>query len=93
MDIRCLDIADDSCQIQLMAWGHHPVEEFARECERFLSDYDERVETIDPSLVKQTYWTTRPPEEHETLADDYVFTETVKGKGRAVTVLTEVLPN
>lgn len=94
MEIDSLYAADDSCQMQLSSRGHHDIELFKKACEKFLREWDERECELDTSKVSQTYWTTRKPEDHETLVDegDFVYTESNKENGFPVTIYTDWLP-
>lgn len=86
--------SDDSCQMQLSSRGHHDSDSFKSACEKFLLEWDEREYELDTHKVSQIYWTTREPEDHETLANEgeYVFTESDKESGFPVTIYNEWLP-
>lgn len=87
--------ADDSCQIQCWAHGHHDAALFRAACEAALKAYDERAVSLkDLPVAHKTWRTVKPPRE---LADcgvcDYIHVESKPGRGAyPVTVLTEWLP-
>ncbi|MEB2535855.1 hypothetical protein SB394_02600 [Burkholderia sp. BCCIQ04A] len=87
--------ADDSCQLQCWARGHHDRAAFLKACEAALSDWDGRVVCLDGKPVKRLHWRTVRPDA-ETAAFgvvDCLHVESKPGRGAyAVTVLDEWLP-
>ncbi|MPV55907.1 hypothetical protein CFB46_11905 [Burkholderia sp. HI2761] len=87
--------ADDSCQMQCWARGHHDPAAFLVACEAALADWDGRVACLDGKTVKHLHWrTVRPDAETAALGVvDCLHVESKPGRGAyAVTVLDEWLP-
>src|SRR6266705_605952 len=87
--------ADDSCQIQLRARGHHDHAAFLSACERALMDWDERNTSLAGKVVRHEHWRTVAADA-ETRARgvwDTLHVLSKPGRGAyAVTVLDEWLP-
>ncbi|MBR8084589.1 hypothetical protein C6V04_04815 [Burkholderia multivorans] len=87
--------ADDSCQIQCWARGHHEHAAFLKACEAALFDWDERVVCLDGKPVKHLHWRTVRPDAETKAAGvvDWLHVESAPGRGAyAVTLLDEWLP-
>lgn len=87
--------ADDSCQIQCWARGHHDATAFIKACEAALAQWDERIVCLDGKPVKHQHWrTVRADAETSACGvSDYVHVESQPGRGAyAVTLLDEWLP-
>lgn len=87
--------ADDSCQIQLWAKGHHAPDAFRQACETALKHWDEREVSLAGKPVIHKHWRTVQADA-ETKASgvcDTVRLDSKPGRGAyAVTVLDEWLP-
>lgn len=87
--------ADDSCQINLWAKGHHPQAEFLAACEDALRKWDERETPLAGKAVKHEHWRTVPADAETRACGvcDTIHVPSKPGRGAyAVTVLEEWLP-
>src|SRR5215469_4878737 len=87
--------ADDSCQIQCWARGHHDATVFLKACEAALAHWDERIVCLDGRPVEHKHWrTVRADAETSSCGVcDYVHVESTPGRGAyPVTILNEWLP-
>ncbi|MDN7724884.1 hypothetical protein [Burkholderia gladioli] len=98
MDAPAIEIdyaADDSCEIQCWARGHHDHATFLKAAEEALLAWDERVVVLAGKPVKHVYWRTVRADA-ETKASgvcDFIHVESKPGRGAfAVTLLAEWLP-
>lgn len=97
IDVMIDYAADDSCQIQVWARGHHAPGDFLAARESELLRWDDRVVKLvgKEDAVSLTYWRTVPPDAEAKAAGvcDRIHVESKRGRGAyPVTVFTEWMP-
>lgn len=95
IDIHIDYAADDSCQIQLWARGHHQAEAFLTACESELLRWDGRKMDLAGKPVIHAHWRTVQPsaEIRERGVCDTIHIPSKPGKGAyGVTILDDWLP-
>ena len=95
IDVRIDYAADDSCQIQCWARGHHEPTAFIKACEAELAAFDGRVVRLGGKPIKHQHWRTVRPDAETRVRGvvDYIHVESMPGRGAyAVTILDEWLP-
>lgn len=95
IDVQIDYAADDSCEIQLWARGHHAADEFLRHCELRLYNWDNREVSLAGMPVKHVHFRTVPADAETKACGvcDTVRVASKPGRGAyAATVLDCWLP-